>query len=64
MIATKDGPVYWLMKTSVGHVDGLAQDCGNSTSDAVELPQSCAKPSKGTQICIQIQNMFIINHRM
>ena len=46
------------MKTLVGQVDCLA------TSDAVELLQSCAKPSKGTQIHIQIQNMFIINHSM
>ena len=26
-------------------VDGLAQDCGNSIANALELPQSCAKPS-------------------
>ena len=25
--------------------DGLAQDCGNSIANAMELPQSCAKPS-------------------
>ena len=23
--------------------NGLAQDCGNSSADALELPQSCAK---------------------
>ena len=27
------------------HTDGLAQDCSNSTALAVELQQSCAKPS-------------------
>ena len=27
------------------HIDGLAQDCTNSTTSAMELPQSCAKPS-------------------
>ena len=25
--------------------DGLVQDCGNSIANALELPQSCAKPS-------------------
>ena len=27
------------------HVDGSQQDCGNSTADALELPQSCTKSS-------------------
>ena len=27
-------------------IDGLAQDCGNSSAFALKLPQSCAKPSK------------------
>ena len=27
------------------HCDGLAQACGNSNADALELPQSCTKPS-------------------
>ena len=26
------------------HVNGLAQECGNSIAIALELPQSCAKP--------------------
>ena len=26
------------------YFDGLAQDCGNSIANAIELPQSCAKP--------------------
>ena len=31
-----------------GHdaIIGLVQDCGNSTADAVELPQACTKPSR------------------
>ena len=29
----------------VNNVDGLAQDCCNSIADAMELQQSCAKPS-------------------
>ena len=28
-----------------GHIDGSAQDYGNSHVLAMELPQSCAKPS-------------------
>ena len=28
-----------------GHVDGLVQDCSNSTANAVELLQFCTKPS-------------------
>ena len=27
------------------YVDGLVQDCGNSSDNALELPQSCTKPS-------------------
>ena len=27
------------------HVDGLVQDCGNSSALAMELLQSCTKPS-------------------
>ena len=26
------------------HIHGLAQDCSNSSADALELPQSCPKP--------------------
>ena len=26
------------------YIDGLGQDCGNSSALAMELPQSCAKP--------------------
>ena len=39
--------LFWC---KLGHVDGLAQDCGNSSAGALELPQSSAKPL-----------MFIIN---
>ena len=27
-------------------MDGLAQDCSNSSAGALELPQSCTKPLK------------------
>ena len=30
----------------VWQIDGLPQDWGNSSALAMELPQSCAKPSK------------------
>ena len=29
----------------VVHIEGLAQDCSNSSALAMELPQSCTKPS-------------------
>ena len=32
-------PCYWV------YVDGLAQDCSNSSASALELLQSCTKPS-------------------
>ena len=27
------------------HIDGFTQDCGNSSANALELPQSCVKSS-------------------
>ena len=38
----------WLMNVEIcvsGDVDGLAQDCSNSIANALELLQSCTKPS-------------------
>ena len=29
----------------ISNGDGQTQDCGNSSANALELPQSCAKPS-------------------
>ena len=34
-----------LGKKKIYHIDGLAQDCSNSSALAMELLQSCAKPS-------------------
>ena len=31
--------------TDIHNISGLAQDCGNSSALAMELPQSCAEPS-------------------
>ena len=37
----------WINYTiySEGYIDGLVQDCNNSIPDALELLQSCTKPS-------------------
>ena len=34
------------------HIDGLVQDCSNSSALATELLQSCTK-AKATDICIR-----------
>ena len=39
-------------ETPVSHIDGLVQDCSNSSANALELPQSCTKPS--VDICLSI----------
>ena len=39
-----------LLKCLLNHISGLSQDCGNSIADAMELPQSCAKPSLYSQV--------------
>ena len=40
----------------IRHVDGLVQDCSNSSALAMELLQSCTKPSMS---CIQLINSFL-----
>ena len=40
------------MNVNGTHINGLVQDCGNFTTDALELPQYHAKPS---QSCHQWQ---------
>ena len=48
----KAGNITWI------YIDGLVQDCGNSSALALELPQSCTKPSINTvellQSCIKL----------
>ena len=43
------GKTVFLIETAPwSHIDifdDLVQDCGNSSADALELPQSCNKPS-------------------
>ena len=31
------------------HIDGFTEDCSNSSANALELPQSCVKPSTDNQ---------------
>ena len=38
------------------YIDGLVQDCGNSIANALELLQSCTKPS----ICLLAKHCFHI----
>ena len=36
----------------IGHNDGLVEDCGISSADALEIRQSCSKPSAcGFNVC-------------
>ena len=41
--------LYWnralASKIELNHIDGLVQDCSNSIANALELLQSCTKPS-------------------
>ena len=39
------------------HVDGLVQDCSNSIANALELLQSCTKPSMLLWINLYIDQM-------
>ena len=50
----------WSLKV-IHDGDGLVQDCGNSISNALELPESCAKPSNCYIHCIDglLQNCSI-----
>ena len=36
------------------YIDGLVQDCSNSSALAMELLQSCTKPSISVSVLIQI----------
>ena len=46
-----------------GYTYGLAQDCGNSSANALELPQPCTKPSTCTWMLssqsVPVDNVFI-----
>ena len=54
------GDTVWVydainIQSTSQHVDGLAKDCSNSIANAMELPQSCTKPS----ICLYIQHFAL-----
>ena len=40
-----DSLLLYSTLTKQSYTDGLAEDCGNSLANALELPQSCAEPS-------------------
>ena len=46
------------------HIDGLGQDCSNSSALAMELLQSCTKPSISHHITYRIVSHRIISHRI
>ena len=39
------------------YIDGLVQDCGNSSALAMELLQSCIEPSSHVSLCV-LQGLF------
>ena len=41
---------YWVIQ----HINGLVQDCSNSSANALELLQSCTKPSVSFWLCWQL----------
>ena len=43
-------PIDINITSNSNHTNGLAQDCGNSSALAMELPQSCAKWSHRVQV--------------
>ena len=44
-----------LCRLNLGYIDGLVQDCCNSSALAMELLQSCTKPSMGWIMLNKIQ---------
>ena len=47
------------IKEFAAHIDGLVQDCSNSSALATELLQSCTKPSIYTSP--KTQNLFFLH---
>ena len=56
LVATS--PTFSLSCISIHHIDGLAQDCSNSIALAMQLLQSCTKPS---MFCSVNQSLFILD---
>ena len=52
-----------MLSANVGHflqgsIDGLVQDCSNSIANALELLQSCTKPSQ----CDKVETAYAVNN--
>ena len=43
----------------MGYIDGLVQDCSNSSALALELLQSCTKPSMYTYIYCTVKHLEV-----
>ena len=44
-IGVDDMPIFEVTMVIIDYIDGLVQDCSNSIANALELLQSCTKPS-------------------
>ena len=54
---------YGTGQCHIMHIDGLVQDCSNSIASALELLQSCPKPSLSSVVIhIQISEVFVCLH--
>ena len=51
-------------KTTTDHIDGLVQDCSNSIANALELLQSCAKPSISNMNHVHISRDVLHKHHL
>ena len=49
----------WQLGVFQYHIDGLVQDCSNSIANALELLQSCTKPSIWTWKLTSIENSIV-----
>ena len=57
------GGIWWPLLNSNFHIDGLVQDCSNSSALAAEFLQSCSKPSHALRYhlllhCMQQHNIL------
>ena len=62
ILSAKFHPFCWGLNMLTAQIDGLVQDCSNSIANALELLQSCTKPSKYTP-CISTFHLISLNHQ-
>ena len=57
--------IHWRLLKKPEYIYGLVQDCSNSIANALELLQSCTKPSIYFQwkLWLQIYQMLVISYR-